>query len=161
MKRAKFWDPHGSREVNMKGIVINDRDKERLERILDDPAAFHPEDRARLHELSREIGRAEVVPEAEADPDVVAMGSTVRVEDLGSGEEFTYTLVFPSEANIAENRLSVLAPIGTAILGFRAGDVIRWKVPGGVRKLRIVECSPARSRRSRNRTPLPVPARSR
>ncbi len=145
----------------MKGIVITDRDKERLERMLDVPDAFHPEDRARLDELSREIERAEVVSDAEVDPDVVAMGSTVRIEDLGSGEEATYTLVFPSEANIAENRISVLAPIGTAILGFRASDVIRWKVPGGVRKLRIVECTPARSRRSRYASSLPMPARSR
>jgi regulator of nucleoside diphosphate kinase len=65
------------------------------------------------------------------------MNSTVRVGDLETGEEETYTLVYPEEADIEANRLSVLAPVGTALIGYRAGDVVEWPVPAGVRRFRV------------------------
>jgi regulator of nucleoside diphosphate kinase len=65
------------------------------------------------------------------------MNATVRLRDLATKKELTYTLVFPSDADAAQNRISVLAPIGTALIGYRVGDVITWKVPGGLRKLRV------------------------
>lgn len=73
----------------------------------------------------------------EVSDDVVTMNSTVVLRDLETGERETYTLVFPHEANIAEGRLSVLAPIGTAILGEHVGDDVHWRVPGGWRRLTI------------------------
>ena len=88
-----------------------------------------------------------MVPRAEIPPDVVTMGSTVRLTDLQTGEEETYTLVYPNDADIDENKLSVLAPIGTALLGYRAGDVVEWPVPAGVRRFRVEEVlsQPARA----------------
>jgi regulator of nucleoside diphosphate kinase len=80
-----------------------------------------------------------VVPRAELPPDVVTMNATVRLRDLETGEEETYTLVYPADADIAENKLSVLAPVGTALLGYRAGDVVEWPVPAGVSRFRIEE----------------------
>ena len=65
--------------------------------------------------------RARVVPRSEIPPDVVTMNSTVRLRDLETGEEETYTLVYPDEADIEENKLSVLAPVGTALLGTGPG----------------------------------------
>jgi len=65
------------------------------------------------------------------------MNSKVLLKDLALGEETIYTLVYPEDANLAENKISVLAPIGTAILGFREGDVIDWKVPAGTVQLRV------------------------
>ena len=65
------------------------------------------------------------------------MRSTVRLKDLVSGEANTYSLVFPSEADFSQGKISVLAPIGTAILGYKSGDTIEWPVPSGVRKLKI------------------------
>ena len=67
------------------------------------------------------------------------MNSRVRLKNLTTGKEMTYTLVFPKDADLTAGRISVLAPIGTAILGYRAGDVIAWSVPGGKRKFRIEE----------------------
>jgi regulator of nucleoside diphosphate kinase len=66
------------------------------------------------------------------------MGSEVRLMDVDTGEIKVYRLVFPSEAR-TENSLSVLAPIGTAILGYRVGDVIEWRVPKGVRRLKVLD----------------------
>jgi regulator of nucleoside diphosphate kinase len=63
----------------------------------------------------------------------------VRMKDLNSGREFTYQIVLPKDADISENRISVLAPIGTALLGFRAGNSVEWRVPSGMRRLRILD----------------------
>jgi regulator of nucleoside diphosphate kinase len=120
----------------MKGIVIAERDREILSRLLEAVPATD-EDQSRLEDLARELDRADVMPEV--DPEVVTLDSRVRLKDLDSGEVVTYTLVLPSKANIAEGRLSVLAPIGTAILGYRSGDGVRWKVPAGHRRIRIEE----------------------
>ena len=67
----------------------------------------------------------------------MTMNSKVLLKDLETGEKMEYTLVYPADADLMENRISVLAPIGTAILGFREGDVIDWKVPDGLVKLEV------------------------
>jgi regulator of nucleoside diphosphate kinase len=86
-----------------------------------------------------ELERAEIVRPKDIPADVVTMHSKVRLNDLVSGESNTYSLVFPTEANFAEGKISVLAPIGTAILGYRQGDPIEWPVPSGLRRLKIEE----------------------
>jgi regulator of nucleoside diphosphate kinase len=63
----------------------------------------------------------------------------VSVTDTTSGEKMTYTLVFPSAANITDHKLSILAPLGMALLGYRMGDIIEWSVPSGIKKLRVDE----------------------
>ena len=65
------------------------------------------------------------------------MNSTVLVEDIETKKDYTYTIVYPEDANSSENKISILAPIGTALLGFKAGDIIEWEVPAGKRKLRV------------------------
>jgi regulator of nucleoside diphosphate kinase len=65
------------------------------------------------------------------------MRSTVRLKDLVSGDENTYSLVFPTEADFTQGKISVLAPIGMAILGYKLGDTIEWRVPSGMRKLKV------------------------
>jgi regulator of nucleoside diphosphate kinase len=67
------------------------------------------------------------------------MRSKVRLRDLDTGEEMVYTLVFPSEANFDEGKISVLAPVGTAMLGYRVGSLIEWEVPSGRRRLKVEE----------------------
>jgi regulator of nucleoside diphosphate kinase len=70
------------------------------------------------------------------------MESCVEFEDLGSGEVEAYTITFPDRANVEEKRLSILAPIGTALIGFREGGVVTWNTPGGVRQLKIRRVTP-------------------
>ena len=89
--------------------------------------------------LEQELDRAQIVSPSQVPEDVVTMNSRVRVKDVETGEDKTYTLVFPRDADFAQGKISVLAPIGTAILGYRVGDVIEWRVPGGRRKLRVEE----------------------
>ncbi len=81
--------------------------------------------------------RAQIVDAKDIPPNVITMRSTVRLKDLVSGEANIYSLVFPTEANFSHGKISVLAPIGTAILGYRTGDTIEWVVPSGMRKLKV------------------------
>lgn len=120
-------------------IHITQIDLQRLCRVVASELDLHDGSSRRLTELIAELERAEVVLSDEIPDDVVTMNSTVVLRDLDTGETETYTLVYPNHANIARNRLSVLAPVGTAILGYQVGDVVRWRVPAGVRRLRVEE----------------------
>ena len=119
-------------------IYITDDDCERLRRLIAGRRGANSLDHEYLDMLEQELDRAEVV-EPEAIPrDVVTMNSEVRLRDMDSGETRVYRLVFPTQSR-TENSISVLAPIGTAILGYRVGDVIEWRVPKGMRRLKVLE----------------------
>lgn len=120
-------------------IIITASDRERLERLLVSELAEAISEKSYLEDLERELVRAQIVDSAAVPADIITMNSTIRLRDLDTGEEETFTLVYPKDANIASNRLSILAPIGTAILGCRVGDVVRWRVPSGIRQLTVEE----------------------
>lgn len=118
-------------------IIITEIDHERLEGLLASEFAKAIDPSDHLRDLRTELDRARIVRPENVPRNVVTMNSTVILRDLVTNEKETYTLVFPDSADIANNRLSVLAPIGTAILGERLGDVLRWRVPEGWRRLKV------------------------
>lgn len=120
-------------------IFITEPDMEKLRGLLNSVKISASRDQEHLAMLEEELDRARIVSAGSVPADVVTMNSRVRMTDLDTGKEMTYTLVFPREADFSQGKISVLAPIGTAILGYRAGDVIEWRVPGGRRKLRVEE----------------------
>ena len=119
-------------------LIISSFDKQRLMRLLGS-AETSAEDRLELEDLTHEIDRGSEVQPQDIPPDVVTMNSSVRVTDLQSGASTTYTIVFPADADYERGKISILSPLGTALLGFRIGDSVRWRMPGGVRNLRIDE----------------------
>lgn len=126
-----------SRQTN---IYITKPDYERLTKLIEIARDRERDaNREYLDRLEEELDRAEVVQQKNIPADVITMRSTVRVKDLDTGEEMIYRLVFPTEANYDEGKISVLAPVGTAMLGYSRGDVIEWQVPSGVRRLSIEE----------------------
>lgn len=121
-------------------IYITEPDHERLTKLIEIARAREGDaNRKHIDSLEEELERAEVVQQTEIPPDVITMRSTVRLKDMDTSEEMTYQLTFPTEANYDEGKISILAPIGTAMLGYRRGDVIEWEVPSGVRRLRVEE----------------------
>jgi regulator of nucleoside diphosphate kinase len=92
-----------------------------------------------LRGLQSELEHASVVKSEDVPPDVITMNSKARLSDLDTGEEMVFTLVFPNNASIEHNRISVVAPIGTAMLGQRVGDEFEWEVPAGSVRLRVDE----------------------
>jgi regulator of nucleoside diphosphate kinase len=114
-------------------IVLSRFDQERLEKLLASVGA-----RPGLDALRAEIDRAEVVEPEEIPPNRVTMNSRVRFADEKSKDEHEITLVFPGHANVEENRISVLAPVGSALLGLSVGDTIEWPLPNArSRRLRV------------------------
>jgi len=89
------------------------------------------------HELTAELERALVLAKDEVPADVITMNSRASVLDLTSGVNQEWMLVFPAEADVSAQRISVLAPLGTALLGYREGDEVEWEMPGGLRRLRV------------------------
>ncbi|MBS9434896.1 MULTISPECIES: nucleoside diphosphate kinase regulator [Photorhabdus] len=109
-------------------IIINELDAERLDSLLEQPAFA---DTSIADALNEELDRAEIVPPAEIPSDVVTMNSRVRFLDLTSNEERVRTLVYPASLQDSSDQLSVMAPLGAAILGLRIGDEISWALPNG------------------------------
>lgn len=123
-------------------LRISTSDHQRLRMLVDMVIKSQPRLRETLQPLSAELERAEVLPAEVIPPSVVVMGSRVEIEDRASGEVDAYTLVYPEQADAAAGRLSILAPIGTAIIGFAEGDTFAWRTPGGTRQLLIRKVSP-------------------
>ena len=122
--------------VSTKEIVITAADFDRLRGLLDSPR--HRSTQAPLLlALREELDRGMVVPADAVPTNVVTMHSQVRVRDLKAHESETYTLVYPDQADINENKLSVLAPLGLALLGTRVGQIVKFDAPAGQRRLKI------------------------
>jgi regulator of nucleoside diphosphate kinase len=115
-------------------LLLSRLDCERIEALLDSPAAAGTDTTA----LCGELARATVVEPADMPADVVTMNSVVRMVDDASGAERELALVYPRDAG-APDRVSILAPVGAALLGLRAGDAIDWPLPGGsTTRLRVL-----------------------
>lgn len=120
-------------------IQITELDYGRLNALIEKTRARNEGEHEYLRKLEAEMDRAEIVKAEDIAANVITMRSTIRLKDLVSGEANTYSLVFPTEADFSQGKISVLAPIGTAILGYKTGDTIEWRVPSGVRKLKVDE----------------------
>lgn len=118
-------------------VFVTEDDERKLRALLAGARQRSVRDLEHLQPLDDELDRAHVVPAGEIPADVVTMNSELALRDLDTGEEMVFTVVFPADANADQHRISVLAPLGTAVLGYRAGDAIEWVVPGRTRRVRI------------------------
>ncbi len=109
-------------------IIINELDAERIDRLLEQPAfASLPIASA----LNDELDRAQMCVPQDMPANVVTMNSQVKFRDLTTGEVRTRTLVYPAQMTDSSTQLSVMAPVGAALIGLRTGDTIHWELPGG------------------------------
>ena len=109
-----------------KPIIITKYDKIRLKNFIND-------------DLRKELNRAKVLDPKNIPDNVITMNSKFKLKDLDSGEEMIYTLVFPEDADIYKNKISIYAPMGIALIGYRVGDIIEWPVPGGILRIKVLE----------------------
>lgn len=120
-----------------KNIHITELDRQRLVDLIIDAQSGEYRGSIYLEKLRGELDRAQIVLPQEIPGDVITMNSKVALLDLDTKEEEIYTLVYPENANSSEGRVSILAPIGTAMLGYCVGDVFEWEVPAGKRRLKV------------------------
>ncbi|MCW7753127.1 nucleoside diphosphate kinase regulator [Desulfobotulus sp. H1] len=117
-------------------IYITEVDLERVERLVE-----ATDKRGKLGEhldrLMDELDRCQVVGPEEVPADAITMNSKVLLKDLATGKEAEWTLVFPGKADITQNRISILAPAGIAMIGLRVGDVVTWPTQDGEKRLRV------------------------
>jgi regulator of nucleoside diphosphate kinase len=122
-------------------LLITESDYTALGNLLRNLKSSGYPDHMELKALSEELKRAKVVKPEDLPEDVVRMNSTVKIKDLGRGSEMQVTLVHPLEASIKENKISVLAPLGAALIGFRKGSTVQWGAPSGIKAIQIIEVS--------------------
>ena len=120
-----------------KTLFVTEQDMVRLELIVDSALQRKDHQRENVKRLMDDLDRASIIDAADVPHDVVTMNSAVCIMDVDSGEEMTLTLVYPEAADLSHGKVSVLAPVGAAVLGYRAGDIVEWKVPSGQRRLKI------------------------
>lgn len=119
-------------------IFITEKDRERLQKLINEAKEFHHSgSEAYLKNLEQELSRAKIIASEKIPHNVVTMNSKVLLKDLDTGEKMVYTLVYPAESNLMEDKISVLAPVGTAIIGLREKDAIDWKIPDGLVRLEV------------------------
>lgn len=123
--------------MNERHIYVTVSDMDRLGRMLL-AAINEAPDLEPLRALDRELDRAQAVRREEIPPDVITMNSKLRMTDLDTGRQRVVTLVYPDKAS-DDDCVSILSPLGTALLGYRVGDEIRWDTPAGQLHLRIDE----------------------
>jgi regulator of nucleoside diphosphate kinase len=129
----------GERQMKERMIQVTQEDKKKLMALIESRMEWHTRDKEHLDMLAHELDRAEIVLSTDIPADTVTMHSHVLVRDLDTGRESTYTLVFPTDAEIAQGKISILAPIATALLGYREGDEIEWLTPGGRRRFKVIK----------------------
>jgi len=95
-------------------------------------------ERGGANALATELERADTIAPDEVPPDVITMNSRAELLDLETGERMEFTLVFPGEAEVAEGKISVLAPVGASMLGYRVGDSFESPAPYGTRRLKVI-----------------------
>jgi regulator of nucleoside diphosphate kinase len=94
-------------------------------------------DQVFIKSLKNEILRAKVLPATSIPGDVVTMNSRVQLTDMANGQRLVFEIVYPGDSDFEIGKISILSPIGTALLGYRVEDTVLWEVPGGTRTLKI------------------------
>lgn len=120
-----------------KDIYITNFDHKRLLEMLNSYISGTRKEFTAAINLSEEMKRAKKVDSKEISADYVTMNTVFEIEGIVKPDRKRFRLVFPNDADMENGKMSVLAPVGTAVLGYREGDVVKWKVPAGEKKFRI------------------------
>ena len=140
--------------MNHTPIYITRDDNTKLRLLL--ATALYSNASSALRKLRDELDRAAVIDSSAMPEEIVTMDSTVEFEDLETSEIDEYTITFPDRADVELKRVSILAPIGTALIGCRVGDIVKWATPGGIRQLKVRRVTaPAAATASLETAPAP------
>lgn len=122
-----------------KAFLITEKDMVGLCRLLDTKGKLGGRDKQHLRDLKKKLASAVIVEDGDIAYPFVTMNSRIRLKDLDTGTVGEYTLVYPGEADIRQGKLSVLAPVGTALIGHQELDTVEWMAPAGRKRHRIEE----------------------
>ncbi|MBS1765330.1 MAG: nucleoside diphosphate kinase regulator [Bacteroidetes bacterium] len=123
----------------MSKLIINRLDYARIKKSINDAKQFRSISNEEAEKLLKELESAKIV-EPEAIPsNVVTMNSIVKLSFQNTNKQIQFQIVYPEQANVKENKISIFSPIATALIGYKVGDEIEWVVPAGLTKIRVDE----------------------
>jgi regulator of nucleoside diphosphate kinase len=120
-------------------VILSRTDYEILNSYVKNLQGMQVNEKENFSKLSAELNKAEIVADEKLPKNVVRLGSTVAIKDLLTNRDMTVTIVLPQKADIKQRKVSVLAPIGTALIGFKKNQIVSWQVPSGKKDFKIVE----------------------
>ena len=120
-------------------IIVTQLDYQRLRQLVNSGDSRNKSSAENLHRLIMEIEKAKKVKSTRIDSDVVTMNTELEFTDLDNNTTRRLKLVYPQQADISRGCVSILAPIGTALLGYKKGDIVKWDVPSGKKRFLIKE----------------------
>ncbi|HOU02691.1 MAG TPA: nucleoside diphosphate kinase regulator [Bacteroidales bacterium] len=123
----------------MNTIILSKLDFSRIHKCIHDARRMNTIGANEAENLMKELSSAKVVEPEEIPHDVVTMNSIVKISFLNTKKTLQFQIVYPDQANFRENRISILSPVATALIGYKVSDEIEWVVPSGLTKLRIDE----------------------
>lgn len=118
-------------------IYVTENDKNRLKKLINNAVLEGLQSDKSFGHLKSELEKAKVLDLKQLPKDLITMNSRALISINGNEEEVT--LVYPQDADLIENKISILSPVGTAILGYCAGDTVQWSVPSGITEIHIKE----------------------
>lgn len=123
----------------MSNLIINRLDYARIKKCISDARQFKSISNDESEKLMKELDSAKIVAPESIPSNVVTMNSIVKLFFLNNNKQVQFQIVYPNQANIKENKISIFSPIATALIGYKVADEIEWIVPGGITKIRIDE----------------------
>lgn len=121
----------------MKKVTLTKNDYTRIYKAITDAKNSKTINSNEAEKLLSELSKAEIVSSEKIDKDVVTMNSEVKLFFENTQKEQSFKIVYPQDANLKENKISIFSPIATALIGYKIGDEIEWIVPGGMTKIKI------------------------
>lgn len=122
-------------------VILLKKDYAILNDYVKNPHGMQVNERENFKKLSQELGKAQLVSEEDFPADIVRIDSKVVIRDMETKRDLSITIVMPQNADIKQKKVSILAPIGTALIGFRKGREVSWEVPVGTKTFMIMEVS--------------------
>lgn len=123
----------------MKKVTLTKNDYTRIYKAITDAKNSKTINSNEAEKLLSELSKAEIVSSEKIDKDVVTMNSEVKLFFENTQKEQSFKIVYPQDANLKENKISIFSPIATALIGYKIGGEIEWIVPGGMTKIKIVD----------------------
>lgn len=120
-------------------VILLKTDYEVLNSYVKNLQGMQVNEKENYRKLSEELKKASLVEDKDFPKDVVRLDSTVVIKDLTTNRNMTLTIVLPQKADIKQKKVSVLAPVGTALIGFKKGQIVSWDVPSGKKDFEIIE----------------------
>ena len=123
----------------MSDLILNKLDYLRIRKAIDSAKAVGSINPAEAQSLLNELENAIVVEPKEVPSDIVTMNSIVKIRFLNTNKHLEFQIVYPKDANLKENKISIFSPVATALIGYKTNDEVEWIVPAGVTRIRIEE----------------------